>query len=163
MAADAFLSGFFSCDSNLDLKSNLPRLGAWLIALTSFLFWKILGIVLEYWKLLKLCFILEKMFGLFGLHVVVKGIISPFLVGFGCLKTSRGISWAFNMLASISFSQYFCSSNTFFSSLKPFSLTFSFSTIVYILLARQNGIFVKQCPGWFDVNRIYRFESFGLW
>ena len=36
--------------------------------------------------------------------------------------------------------------------------------MVYILIARENGIFVKQCCGWFDVNGKYRFESVSfLW
>ena len=36
--------------------------------------------------------------------------------------------------------------------------------MVYIVLARENGIFVKQCCGWFDVNGKYRFESVSfLW
>ena len=51
------------CNSNLDLQSNLPGLGAWLIDLTSFFIWKMWDIVLEYWKLSKLCFIIGKMFG----------------------------------------------------------------------------------------------------
>ena len=49
-----------------------------------------LEIVLENLKLSKLCFIIGKTFWFLGLHVVI-GIISSFLVGFGCLKTSRGI------------------------------------------------------------------------
>ena len=61
-----------------------------------------LGIVLEYRKLSQLCFIIGKMFGLLGLYVMVKGIISSFLAVFGCLKISRGISLALNMLASVS-------------------------------------------------------------
>ena len=73
------------CDSNLGIQSKLPRLGAWFTVLRS-LFWKILNIVLEYWKLLKLCFIIGKMFGLLGLYVVAKGIISSFSVVLGCLK-----------------------------------------------------------------------------
>ena len=28
--------------------------------------------------------------------------------------------------------------------------------MVHILLAGENGIFVKQCRGWFDVNGTYR-------
>ena len=93
----------------------------------------------------------------------MKGIISSVLAVFGCLESSRGVSLALNMLASISDLGYFCSSNVFFlSSLKRFSFTFSFSTMVHILLARENGIFVKQCRGWFDVNGTYRFESVGL-
>ena len=42
------------------------------------------------------------MIALLELFVLVKGIISLFLVVFGCLKISRGISLAFTMLASIS-------------------------------------------------------------
>ena len=143
-------SWFLCCDSNLDLQSNLPRLGSWLIDLTSFFLWKMSDNVLEYWKLSKLCFIIEKTFGLLVLYVKVKGIISSFLAVFGCLKISRGISLALNMLASITDLGYFCSSNALLSSLKRFSLTFS--TMVHTLLARENGIFVKQCLGWFDVN-----------
>ena len=83
----------------------------------------------------------------------MKGIISSFFAAFGCLKISRGISLALNMLASISDLGYFCSSNVFFfSSLKGFSFTFSFSTMIHILLAKENGIFIEQCRGWFDVN-----------
>ena len=66
------------------------------------------------------------------------------------------------MLASISDLGYFCSSNVFSSSLKLFSFTSSFSTMVHIHLARENGIFVKQCRGWFDVNETCRFECVGL-
>ena len=57
--------------------------------------------VLECWKSIKLCFIIEKMLGLSRSYVAVKGIILSMLVVLGCLKTSRGISLAFNMLASI--------------------------------------------------------------
>ena len=34
--------------------------------------------------------------------------------------------------------------------------------MVHPLLARENGIFVKQCREWFDVNGTYRFESVAL-
>ena len=61
------------------------------------------------------------------------------------------------MLASIRDLGYFCSSNVFLSSLKHFFFTFSFSTMVHILLARESGIFVKKFSGWFDVNGTYRF------
>ena len=81
---------------------------------------------------------------------------------FGWLKISRGISLALNMLASISDLGYFCSSNVFFSYLKFFSFRFLFSVMVHIHLARENGIFVKQCCGWFDVNETCRFECVGL-
>ena len=53
------------------------------------------------------------MFGLLGLYVVVKGIISSFLLAFDCLKIPRGFSLAFNVLASINDLGYFCSSNIF--------------------------------------------------
>ena len=141
------------CDSNLDLQSNLPRLAASLMDLTSFFLWKMLDIVLEY------CFIIGKTLGLLGLHVTVKGIITSYLVVFGCLKNSRGISLSLNMLASVSSLWYFCSSNVFICVIV---FIFSFSTMVPILLVRENGIFLKQCRGWFDVNGTYRFESVGL-
>ena len=64
------------------------------------------------------------MFGLLGLYVIVKRIISSLLVVFGCLKTSRGISLALNMPASISDLGYFCSSNVFFSSSKLLNFHF---------------------------------------
>ena len=53
-----------------------------------------MNIVLEYWKLSKLCFIIVKTFGLLGLYVKVKGIFSSDLAVSGCLKISRGISLA---------------------------------------------------------------------
>ena len=87
------------------------------------------------------------MFGLLRLYVIVKGIIFSFLVVFGCIKTSRGISLALNILASIRDLNYFCSSIVFSSSLKGFSFTFSFLTMTHILLARKNGIFFKQQRG----------------
>ena len=152
---------FLCCDSNLDLQSNLPRLSACLIDLTNFFLWKILDIVLEYWKLSKPCFIIGRTFGLLELYVM-KGKISSFLAAFVCLKISRGISLALNMLASIRNFGYFCSSNVIFSSLKRFSFTFSFSTMIHILLAKENGIFVKQYRGWFDVNGTYRVEYVSL-
>ena len=95
----------------------------------------------------KLCFIIGKTFGLLRLYVKVKRIISSFLAIFGCLKISRGISLALNMVASISDLGYFCSSNVLFSSLECFSFTFSFLTMVHVLLARENDIFVKECCG----------------
>ena len=61
------------------------------------------------------------MFGLLGLYVLIKGIISPCFVVFCCLKTLRGISLGLNILGSISDLEYFCSSNAFFSSLKRFT------------------------------------------
>ena len=45
-----------------------------------------LYIVLEYWILSKLSFIIGETFGLFGLDVIVKGIISLFLIVFVALK-----------------------------------------------------------------------------
>ena len=72
---------------------------------------------------------------MFGLYVIVKGIISPYLAVFSCLKISRSSSLALNMLGSISGLGYFCSS-------KGFSFTFSFSTMVYLLLPRENGMFI---------------------
>ena len=150
------------CDSNLDLWSFFWRSGACLKDLRSFFLWKILDIVLEYWKLSKFCFIIRKTFGLLGFYVIVKGIISSLLVVFGCIKTSRGISLALNILASISDLNYFCSSNVFSSSLNGFSFTFSFLAMTHILLARKNGIYFKQQRGWFGVNVTYRFESVGL-
>ena len=96
-----FTSWFLCCGSNLDLQGNLPRLGAWLISLTNFFLCKMLEIFLEYWKLSKLCFIIEKTLGLLRLYVKVKRIISSFLVVFCYLKSSRGISLALKMLAPI--------------------------------------------------------------
>ena len=61
------------------------------------------------------------------------------------------------MLASIRDLGYFGSSNVFFSSLKRFSFTFSFSAMVHILLTRENDRVVKCYRGWFDVNGAYRF------
>ena len=109
-----FTSWFLCYDSVLDLQSNLPRLAAWLIDFTSFFLWKMVDIVLQHWKLSKLCFIIGKTFILLGLYVIVKGIISSVLAVFGCLESSRGVSLALNMLASISDLGYFCSSNVFF-------------------------------------------------
>ena len=153
-----FTSWFLCCDSNLDLQSNIPRLGVYLIDLTSFFLWKMLNIVLEYWKLSKLCCVIGKTFGLLGLYVILKVIISSLLVFFGCLKTSRCIFLALNMLAFISDLWYFCSRNVvFFSSLTRFYFTFSFSEMVHILLARENDIFIKQCRGCLDVNAAYCF------
>ena len=114
---------FLCCDSNLDLQSNLPILGARLIVLKSFFLWKMLDIVLEYWKLLKLYFIIGKTFRLLVLYVIVKGIISSFFVAFGCLKISRGIFVAFKMLVSISdlLAGYFVLLQCFFQFFKAFS------------------------------------------
>ena len=92
----------------------------------------------------------------------MKRMISSFLEVFGFLKISRDTSLALNMLASISDLGYFCSSNVFFSYLKFFSFRFLFSVMVHIHLGRENGIFVKQCRGWFDVNETCRFECVGL-
>ena len=60
------------------------------------------------------------MFGLLGFYVVAEVIISSFLVDFDCLKTSRAISLAFNILPSIGNIQYLCSSNAFFQFFKVF-------------------------------------------
>ena len=106
-----FASRFLCCESHLDLQSNIPRLGASLMDLTSIFLLKMLEIVLEYEKLSKLCFIIRKTFGLLGSYVVVKGVIFSLLLVFGFLKTSRVISLALNILAFISALGYFCSSN----------------------------------------------------
>ena len=55
-----FALRFLSCESNLDLQSNIPRLGTSLMDLTSIFLLKMLEIVLEYEKLSKLCFIIRK-------------------------------------------------------------------------------------------------------
>ena len=34
--------------------------------------------------------------------------------------------------------------------------------MLHFLLARENGIFVIECRGWFDLKGIYHFESVGL-
>ena len=100
-----------------------------------------------------------KKFGLLGSYVVVKGIISSFLVVFGYLETSKGISWGFNMLASISEMGYFYSSNVFFSSsLKCFCFTFSSPAVVQTRLVRENVVFIKQCHGWFSHHQTYCFD-----
>ena len=49
-----------------------------------------------------------------------------------------------------------------FHSLKRCSFTFSFLTMVHILLARDDNISVKQSCKWFYVNGAYYFEPFGL-
>ena len=83
-----------------------------------------------------------------GLYVIVKGIASSFLAIYGCLRISRDISLALTKLVSVSDLGFFHFSNVSFSSLKGFS----FSTMVHILIASENSIFVKQCQRWFDVN-----------
>ena len=101
------------CDSNLDLQSNLPRLGARLINLTSFFLWKNVAHCFRILKVTKALLYYKKNLGLLGLYVIVKGIISSFFAVFSCLKISGDISLALNMLASLSESGYFCSSNVF--------------------------------------------------
>ena len=118
-----------------------------------------LDIVLEYWKLLNICFIIGKNFGLLDLHVAVKGIISSFWVTFDCLKISKDFSLVFNIVASINDLGYF-HWQCFFQFFKTFF--FYIFTMVQILLARENGILIKQSHGWFHVNGTYRFESAGL-
>ena len=109
-----------------------------------------LDIVLEYLKLSKVCFIIGETFGSLGLYVIVKGIISSFIEGFGYRKISSGISLALIWLSSISNFGIFVLAMFSFSSLKHFSFPFPFSTMVHFLLARGNGIFIKQSHGWFD-------------
>ena len=133
----------YCCGLNLDLQSNLPRLGAWLIDLISLFLWKMLGIVLEYWKLSKLCCVIGKTFGLLGLYVILKVIISSLLIFFGCLKTSRGIFLALNMLASISDLGYFCSRNVvFFSVLWSVFLSHFHFQKWYIFFLQERTIYL---------------------
>ena len=80
--------------------------------------------------------------------------MSSFLAVFGCLKTSRVIFLAFNMLASPSDLRYFCISNVFFF---QFFIAFFFDIFIldsgiYSFCKREKGIFFKQCRGWFGVN-----------
>ena len=49
-----------SAEHGAELQGNILRLGPWPIELTSFFFRKIIKIVLQYQKLSKLCFIVEK-------------------------------------------------------------------------------------------------------
>ena len=94
--------------------------------------------ILEYRNLSKL-FYYRKAFELLGWYVIVKEIISKFLVVFGFLKTSRGTAVDVNMVASISHLGHFRSANLifqFFTSL--FFFTFWFSTMVHIPLPKDN-------------------------
>ena len=79
------------------------------------------------------------MFGLLGLYVVVKGTISSFSVVFGCLKISRGISLAFNKLASVTNLGYFCSSNVFFQFFKEF---FFHTDILNIFFLQERTVYL---------------------
>ena len=89
-------------------------------------------------------------------------MVLPFLVGFGCVKTSTGIYLAFNMLASFSDIKCFSCSNVFFQFFEALFLAISLATIVHILLAREDDTFVKQCRWWFGVNGTDRFDYVGL-
>ena len=62
------------------------------------------------------------------------------------------MSLALNVLASISDLGIFVLAMllAMLRSIKRFSFIFSFSTMAHILLARENGIFIKQCRGWFN-------------
>ena len=132
-------SQFFYFDSSLGLQSDLPRRGSWLIELTSLFFWK-------FWKFLKL--FKWKTFALLGLYVVLKGIVSSFLVVFGCLKTSRGIFLAFSVLACMSDLWYFCSSNVFFQLFKAFFFyIFILNNETYPSFEREWYILLKNVVG----------------
>ena len=131
-----FTLWFLCCDSNLDLQSNQQRFGAWLIDLTSFFLWKILDIVLEYWKLSELCFVIGKTF---GLYVTVKWIISHFWQFLVPLKFR--ISLTLNMPASISDLWYFCSSNVFFFSF--------FKAFFFYIFIFNNGTYSSCKRKWY--------------
>ena len=150
------------CDSYLHLQSNLPRRSVWLKDFNKFLFLKNVGHCFKILQVIKALFFAGKPFKFLGLYVIVKGIISSLLLVFVCLKTSTGISLAFNKLYSISDLRYFYSSNVFLSFFNHFLFIFSFSIVIHILLARENGIFAKQCCECFDVNGTYCFEYVGL-
>ena len=94
-------------------------------------------IVLEHWKLSKLCYVIEKKLGLLGLIVIVKGIISSFLV----FLVALNVCLASNMLTSVSTLRHFCTSNVFFNSVKGFFLL-SHSQQWYILFLKERVVYL---------------------
>ena len=82
---------------------------------------------------------------------------------FGCLKTSRGIFFTFNILVPISNLGYFCSRNYLFQFFEAF---FFFHIFIFNndamthILARENGIYVKKCRS--CLNGTYLIEFGGL-
>ena len=109
-----FTSSPFYYDSNLELQNNLLRSSAWLTEIASFYFWKMFHIILEYWKLQKFVWLLEKlekMFELLRLCVVVKESTSSSSVVFVC---------SFQYASFYKQLSVFCSSNVFSQFFKVF-------------------------------------------
>ena len=73
---------------------------------------------------------------LLGLYEVVKGILLSFLVVFGCLDTSRGVSLVSIMIASVSDIKCFRSSNAFFQFYEDFFGIFIYNNDTYSTFKR---------------------------
>ena len=80
-------------------------------------------------------------------YIIVKRIISSFLVLFRCLETVKGISLALNILASIRDLEYFCSSNVFFSFLKGFFLHFNFQQLCRFFVQERAVYLLSNAVG----------------
>ena len=81
-------------------------------------------------------------------YIIVKRIISSFLVLFRCLETVEGISLALNILASIRDLEYFCSSNVFFQFFKRFFfLHFNFQQLCRFFLQERAVYLLSNAVG----------------
>ena len=87
-------------------------------------------------KVIKALFYYRKNVWIVGIICNSKGIVFE---DFGCLKISRGISLALNVLASISDLGYFCSV-FFFSLLKRFCFILIFDNSTYSSCKREQCI-----------------------
>ena len=79
----------------------------------------------------------------------------------GLLSLFSRICKALSILFSIKKIWYFCYFNEIFSNENLSRFGSSSSTMVQISPAKQNGIFLRQFCGWFDVKGTYLFESVG--
>ena len=140
----------FCCKGmNFDLHNKRFNLDAWHVEFISFLLLKILDVLLECWKF-------SNWKNVRAIRIVSREEGYYFFFFLGFLRSFNGI-W--KVIRAIG---YFCCFNDVFSSDCRFSLVFFSSRIVQMRLAKQNGIFLRQLRGWFDVKCRYLFESVAL-
>ena len=81
----------------------------------------------------------------------------------GFLSLFNGIYKALFVLFSIKAMGNFCCFNDVFIYNNRFNFVSSSSTIVQMRPGKQNGIFLRQRQGWFDIEGTYLFESAGFY
>ena len=128
----------------LQKHDSLFKLDDCLLQSISLCLANILPNVFEVWRFTYISLAFGNRFRLLGLYVDINSKISSLFSNYSLLSCSWGIARAFTILFSTTIFGYFWVFKIVLSSLNFMYLTFSFSNIMQMRLARQNGISLRQ-------------------